>query len=1521
MDIYNGNLKLILGLIWTLIRRFQIRSMGIGLSTKEALLAWVNTQIPDQKVKNFTTDWNDGIALCALVDRIKPGLCPHYATLKSSDSLDNCTEGMTLAESGLGILRLMEPDDLCHPQVDELSVMTYISSFCKPANDSLLEWVQRVIPDRNITNFNKDWNNGVNLSCLLNALLPGALPDCQTLDPHQSLDNLVQAMKIGEEHLAIKPVLTPAQLADPKVDELNVATYLSRFQYAKPIPQPQAVLCKGHGLFKAIVGRPTVFEVDTSKGGEGELSIIIVDAKLNQIEAELTQKEKGLIEVMYVPQLAGKLNAEVKWSDSPVPGSPFYPDAIDLGAVSFTGKQITGGQSSKIGSLVVMEAKGISEVSDLSVQIQQSDGHTETATSVLKEDGIVECTYTATRLGKDKVFAKVAGTEIPGSPFEVRVVDPSQCSVQMKDPPAGQPLTANMPASLTVMASEANLGGVIAEVTRPGSSKADKLNLVPEGDGVNIATFLPVEIGEYKISVVCAEEDIQGSPILIVASDPGKCEFLDAFPSYAQVDKPCNLRLSVKGAGSGAIEVHSSQSNIIAIASESIQPDQYSIQLTPHSVGEACIDVKWKDVSITPTPCTVRVCDATKCSAYGPGLTAGQGKSTKPFEFTVQTEGAGEGELVVKPKGHEATYAALVSEAGNGTYNVSFTTYEVGVHTIDILWGDVHIPNSPFKVDFVKVGDASQFTVTGDGLKEAVALSPAKCLLVGPTSGLLQGHILQVELSNDQFKSQTVNRDKFDPKCGSAVHVCVTDNDNGSYTVEYAVPSAGTYSLSITSDGNHIPGSPFKVNALAASSVPSPMAEVCKVFGKSMENMPYVFKVNTNIQFGVEVTGAGRGKLYITGTNPNGEKISTIFTNNQIQDGRRKKHARYTPEAVGHHIISAKWEGIDIPGSPFDFNVIDPSKCKVEGLPAQNGLVNMDGAKPLKFSVHCGDAGDGKPEVSVTVPDSSTTLLQPTTDSAPVFSYDCNLEMFGSTIVSVKFGGFNVPSSPFKFTVVDPNHYSISGLNLQGKYARVAQPVAFNISSQKYKSDDVLDVTMHGPRGEKDHQSLTPENGKCRHSFTPMSAGCYDIFVECSGVQLNGSPLQINVVDPQRCQIFDKFPSQLQVGTEEEVIINTQGAGEGGLDVFFNRKREHSSIECKISQQDLNSYVMKFNGKQVDTVSIFVVWGGFNIKGSPFRVNISDATKCKALGEILSSKTATTGEPITFSVNTKDAGKGMLSVVPKGPSAMYKPDIKVTEGKHDVSFTPWEVGELSIDVCWGKAPIPNSPFVVQVENSKNIYNATGDGLKSAVVGQKASFTIITTEMGLLEKKAIGISIAGVRAGRLKPSIKDNHNGTYTVSYTAQKPGAYIANIAVSKVEVLGSPFKINVVSAPNASKCIVGGPALQPNAVHLSGSHLEVTVDTSNAGMGKLDATIEGPNKFHPKVYTSEGVNGLYSIIFQASNPGKYAIQLLWSGQVIPRSPFKVKVHEAPDASKVKAYGSGLEDGFVGTPGKDKQIA
>ncbi|KAH8038565.1 hypothetical protein HPB51_001986 [Rhipicephalus microplus] len=60
-DIVEGNLKLILGLVWSLILRYQIGRTNFP--PKKLMLAWLRAVLPDLQVSNFTTDWNSGMAL------------------------------------------------------------------------------------------------------------------------------------------------------------------------------------------------------------------------------------------------------------------------------------------------------------------------------------------------------------------------------------------------------------------------------------------------------------------------------------------------------------------------------------------------------------------------------------------------------------------------------------------------------------------------------------------------------------------------------------------------------------------------------------------------------------------------------------------------------------------------------------------------------------------------------------------------------------------------------------------------------------------------------------------------------------------------------------------------------------------------------------------------------------------------------------------------------------------------------------------------------------------------------------------------------------------------------------------------------------------------------------------------------------------------------------------------------------------------------------------------------------------
>ena len=84
--IVDGNLKLILGLIWTLILHYSI-SMPMWededdedarkQTPKQRLLGWIQNKVPQLPITTFNRDWQDGKALGALVDNCAPGEWTH----------------------------------------------------------------------------------------------------------------------------------------------------------------------------------------------------------------------------------------------------------------------------------------------------------------------------------------------------------------------------------------------------------------------------------------------------------------------------------------------------------------------------------------------------------------------------------------------------------------------------------------------------------------------------------------------------------------------------------------------------------------------------------------------------------------------------------------------------------------------------------------------------------------------------------------------------------------------------------------------------------------------------------------------------------------------------------------------------------------------------------------------------------------------------------------------------------------------------------------------------------------------------------------------------------------------------------------------------------------------------------------------------------------------------------------------------------------------------------------------------
>nr|XP_021323782.1 plectin isoform X8 [Danio rerio] len=134
-DIADGNPKLTLGLIWTIILHFQISDIQVNgqsddMTAKEKLLLWSQRMVEGYqglRCDNFTTSWRDGRLFNAIIHKHRPNLIDINKVYRQTN-LENLEQAFSIAERDLGVTRLLDPEDVDVPHPDEKSIITYVSS-------------------------------------------------------------------------------------------------------------------------------------------------------------------------------------------------------------------------------------------------------------------------------------------------------------------------------------------------------------------------------------------------------------------------------------------------------------------------------------------------------------------------------------------------------------------------------------------------------------------------------------------------------------------------------------------------------------------------------------------------------------------------------------------------------------------------------------------------------------------------------------------------------------------------------------------------------------------------------------------------------------------------------------------------------------------------------------------------------------------------------------------------------------------------------------------------------------------------------------------------------------------------------------------------------------------------------------------------------------------------------------------------------------------------------------------------
>uniref|UniRef100_A0A8D0DED2 Utrophin n=1 Tax=Sander lucioperca TaxID=283035 RepID=A0A8D0DED2_SANLU len=153
-DIVDGNHKLTLGLIWSIILHWQVKDIMKDImsnlqqtNSEKILLSWVRQctrSYPEVNVLNFTTSWADGLALNSILHHFRPNAFSWDQVVRLSP-VERLDHAFTVAKDQLAIERLLDAEDVAVQLPDKKSIIMYVTSlFAVLPKDVSMEAIREV---------------------------------------------------------------------------------------------------------------------------------------------------------------------------------------------------------------------------------------------------------------------------------------------------------------------------------------------------------------------------------------------------------------------------------------------------------------------------------------------------------------------------------------------------------------------------------------------------------------------------------------------------------------------------------------------------------------------------------------------------------------------------------------------------------------------------------------------------------------------------------------------------------------------------------------------------------------------------------------------------------------------------------------------------------------------------------------------------------------------------------------------------------------------------------------------------------------------------------------------------------------------------------------------------------------------------------------------------------------------------------------------------------------------------------
>ena len=1016
----------------------------------------------------------------------------------------------------------------------------------------------------------------------------------------------------------------------------------------------------------------------------------------------------------------------------------------------------------------------------------------------------------------------ITGVKIQDSPIFFKAYDSSL--IQVSDVKSG---IVGQPCQFRVDASQAGEGQL--EISINDGEVPNHVQVL--GGGRCLVHFTPEVAKPHTIDIRFNGEAVLGCPFVCKVSDTSQVTVSLAHLELMPVGDPAmfHIRVDTTDNAELAVSVQGPKTDLPVKVAGNVR-NGFTAEFLPEEVGPYTICVEYNGIPVGGTPFVGKAYDASNVLVSPiPWGTIG-----KSLQFTVDASKAGEGNLEITISARGRNIPTQVHPQGSARFAVSFVPLEAIDHIINITFNKELVTGAPFTAKIHT--DPNHIVVSGQSLAATAVGKPSFFTLSNVT-----GNIEDIEVA-------------IDSPSGEEVPAQVQDLGDGTFKAEFCPKIAGEHQIYISFREEQVPGSPFS----------------CKVYNVNAIKVRECIKgiVGKPVTFLVETSHAGPGNLEVTVNN------GQVPTSAQAQ-GNHTYAISFNPKEAKPHIVELKFNGENVPESPFKCMVLDAAKVNLSG----EGLEKVSVGKMTSFVISGqGDMGD--PEVKILSPLREVVTSSIRCDKEGQYEVEYTPEIVGDHQVEVKMAGLHVQGSPIIVKAYDASCVKVTDITP----GTLGKPVYFSIDASQAGAGNLeIIVSVNGKNVPNYVQS--EGNAKFKVNFKPQEIATHLLSVKFNNEPVPGSQYECRIIDSQQLRVSGLGVKMCPVGQPADIVINSS-AGNAGDCVVKVHTPGGDLLPLSVKGMSNNQQQeVEYIPTDVGAHHVHVMLDGQPVVGSPFTSNVYDVGKVVVTGI---DEEHIVGNPVTFTVDASQAGEGTLElVVTTGKSSVRAEVAARSRGQYEVTFVPQEAIPHYVNITFNDEGINHNPFQVNISPSAEADSlqtrspkkddirasvARGDGLKQAVLNSKAVFDIDT--MGADSPPVVVIT--DPYSGKVNSYMTETRPGLYRVEYRPTKLGTHNIAVAINNKNTPSSPYKCEVFD-PKSVKVTDIGPVV-------IGTECSLTVDVADAGHGALSVSVKTSGQ-EVKHSIRDMSRGQYQIIYYPQLATAHKVDIKYNGLTVADSP------------------------------------